>query len=386
MNVAFVSHDSKKGGAERALLELVEGLQQKGIRCFALLPSSGPLIAELQLRGVATAVFPYAWWCGDGVLWSRPLRDLASRHFRNATSLFPIVRRLKEWSVDAVVTNTSVIPVGALAALMLRKPHVWQIHEFGKEDHNLYFDVGFRLAAKLIGWLSTLVVANSHALANYYSPYVPLRKLRVIYQSVRVEAANGRKPNSSFDNREVELALVGSIQAGKGQIEAVKALGHLVDQGVRSRLLLVGPGGNDYAEQVKRTVFHQGLEKLVRFSGHVDDTTSVIEGSDIVLMCSRSEAFGRVTVEGMKLGKPVVGARAGATPELIRENFSGLLYAPGDCLDLAAKIRYLIEHPEEARRMGGNGKRWAEETFTIHNYVDAMEQALQQAVDIGPAL
>ena len=55
-------------------------------------------------------------------------------------------------------------------------------------------------------------------------------------------------------------------------------------------------------------------------------------------MCSRAEAFGRVTVEAMKLGLPVIGAARGATPELVRDGWNGLLYAHGDANELAGKI------------------------------------------------
>jgi len=122
------------------------------------------------------------------------------------------------------------------------------------------------------------------------------------------------------------------------------------------------------------------LEKLVRFTGQVSDPSPIVKGSDIALVCSRSEAFGRVTVEAMKLGKPVVGARGGATPELIQENFNGLLYTPGDYLDLAQKIKYLIDNPEVARQMGENGRRWAEQEFTQEKYAGKVLQALEEVL------
>ena len=58
-------------------------------------------------------------------------------------------------------------------------------------------------------------------------------------------------------------------------------------------------------------------------------------------MCSRSEAFGRVTVEYLRRGRPVIGTRSGGTPELVEDGVTGFLYEPGDCTALAHRIELL---------------------------------------------
>jgi glycosyltransferase involved in cell wall biosynthesis len=70
----------------------------------------------------------------------------------------------------------------------------------------------------------------------------------------------------------------------------------------------------------------------------------------------------------MLLGRPVIGAQSGATSEIVKEGFNGLLYIPGDPKSLADKIRTLYEDPELATRMGANGKKWAELIFTEERY------------------
>ena len=106
----------------------------------------------------------------------------------------------------------------------------------------------------------------------------------------------------------------------------------------------------------------------VTFMGHVPNGIQVMQSVDIVLMCSRMEAFGRVTVEAMLAGKPVIGARSGGTTELIHENFNGLLYTPGNYLELAEKILYLYRHPHLAKEMGLNGQKWTTAYFTEERY------------------
>jgi CheY-like chemotaxis protein len=80
------------------------------------------------------------------------------------------------------------------------------------------------------------------------------------------------------------------------------------------------------------------------------------------------EAFGRVTVEAMKLGRAVVGARSGGTPEIIRDGFNGFLYAPGNARDLADKIEQIARDPDGARRMGERARRFATDMFSLERY------------------
>ena len=71
--------------------------------------------------------------------------------------------------------------------------------------------------------------------------------------------------------------------------------------------------------------------------GYVPTPVPFVERADIVLMCSRCEAFARSTLEGMALGKPIVASRSGGTVEAVRDDFNGLLYTPGDVHDLAKR-------------------------------------------------
>jgi glycosyltransferase involved in cell wall biosynthesis len=122
-------------------------------------------------------------------------------------------------------------------------------------------------------------------------------------------------------------------------------------------LLIVGdPGSQGYLRALRRMAGESGAGDRIRFLGHSEDVFAILRQSDAALMCSRCEAFGRVTVEGMLAGKPVIGARSGGTPEIVRDETDGLLYEPCNPPDLARKIRFLCEHPEAAARMGASGR------------------------------
>ena len=84
-------------------------------------------------------------------------------------------------------------------------------------------------------------------------------------------------------------------------------------------------------------------------------------------MCSRDEAMGRVTVEAMASGLPVIGHARGGTPELVRDGITGFLYTDG-AEALAARMLELVGDLSRAKRMGRGGAEEASKRFTVEGY------------------
>jgi glycosyltransferase involved in cell wall biosynthesis len=377
MKVCFISHSSAKGGAERALLELIDALIAQGVKAYVLLPSHGSLIEEFESRRIAYQVIPYKWWMGkNSPIWKR-----IGRSILNLGMVIPIAIKLKQWKYDIIYTNTITVCIGAFVAKMLRLPHVWHIHEFGYEDHGLTFDLGQKLSLWLMDRLSTVCIANSYAVAKKYQQYIEASKVRVVYQSVSVPQDVLIQKGAMTQDTEIRCVAVGSLQEGKNQEDAIRAIGELLRMGIRVELLVVGDGDPKYRRYLHDLIVKNKLGNHVKFVGYVENPLLFMQMADVVLMCSRCEAFGRVTVEAMKAGKLVIGARSGGTIELIREGFNGLLYAPGNYKELAEKIKYLYENPDIARLMGRNGQRWALERFTKDRFSDEVLAILKQLID-----
>jgi glycosyltransferase involved in cell wall biosynthesis len=151
--------------------------------------------------------------------------------------------------------------------------------------------------------------------------------------------------------------------------------------GVDAELLIIGRSNPGYTEKLQALMRTHNVEDRVTIVGTVPDRMPFVQSADVVLMCSRCEAFGRVTVEGMLAGKPVVAANTGANPEIIREGFNGLMYKFGDTKDLADKIRYLDENPALAREIGKNGLTWSQSYYSKERYANELIPFLNGVVD-----
>ena len=77
-------------------------------------------------------------------------------------------------------------------------------------------------------------------------------------------------------------------------------------------------------------------------------------------------------LEAMSVGKPVVCSAIGGLPEIIRHEETGLLFAPGDDQDLAAKINVLWQCPSLQELLGGAGRQWVQENLTEDRYYERL--------------
>jgi glycosyltransferase involved in cell wall biosynthesis len=376
MRVCFISHSAGRYGAELALLELLEGLTERGIACKILVPEKGPLLVELDRLGIEWRLMKFPPW--------RPRRrKVQNRVFRTITAMicaFRMARAIREWECDIVYTNTVVVVAGAFAALLARRPHVWHLHEFSYVDPNDRFDLGKGLVTWLIDHLSTVVIANSYALKQEYAKYLDTQKFRVIYQAVTLKEFVASPPVSIANITAFKCILIGSLQAVKAQDEAILALAEARRQGVPAVLLLVGDGDQAFRLKLQELAERCGVAQQVVFHGYAENPSPLVIIADAVLVCSRLESFGRVTVEAMLAGKAVIGAAGGGTTELIRDGYTGLLYPPGNYLELAAKIRYLHENVEERLRLGLAACNWARNRFPREKYAKEVISVLKEVI------
>lgn len=374
MKVCFISHAANKDGAERALLELIDVLRVNNVDCHVFLPCDGPLIKELEKRKIPYCVIPYKWWMGKNT-------RIASRIAKiiwNIAAIIPIAIRIKRYKCDVVYTNTITISIGAFVAKLLRIPHIWHIHEFGYEHHGFVFDIGERLSLWLMDKLSSIFIVNSHAVANKFMQYFKPSKIKVVYQPVNIPDNLFKQKNTFSANAEIKCAIVGVLQEGKRQEDAILAIGELIKEGIRAKLYIIGHGDPAYREYLYNMIKKNGLESYVEFTGYLENPFPLMQKADVILVCSKYEGFGRVTVEAMKLGKPVIGARSGGTEELIQNGFNGLLFSPGDHKDCAEKIKCLYRHPDLAVSISVNAKRWAEGMFNKERFEKEIMAILQQ--------
>src|SRR5271166_3143109 len=169
MRICFIANCAILGGAERVLLETMDVLIDRGVDCRALVPVDGELAEELRRMQVPVTFARMHSW----VMWGkpRPLKRIRVG-LGMAASLLPIAKEIRKWQFDLVYSNTLAVCTGSLVAGAIGVPHVWHLHEFGREDHGLFYNFGEGVSNATIGRLSSACIVVSKALARKYAPYV----------------------------------------------------------------------------------------------------------------------------------------------------------------------------------------------------------------------
>lgn len=199
---------------------------------------------------------------------------------------------------------------------------------------------------------------------------------------------NRQAARRSFDlaDDDLVIGMMGRIEPWKGQRELLAALALLAPRFPTLRCLIAGApelDGQWFLDELKATVTTLGLDGVVRFVGYQGDTPRFMAALDVLAHASvQPEPFGRVLIEAMAAGLPVVATNAGGVPEIVLDGATGLLAAPGDAQALAAALARLLSEREQAADMGQRGQARAVELFSIERHVAAIEDIYRTVLHI----
>jgi glycosyltransferase involved in cell wall biosynthesis len=121
----------------------------------------------------------------------------------------------------------------------------------------------------------------------------------------------------------------------------------------------------------------------VHFLGERKDVASVVRTFDVGVLCSFSEGISNSVMEYMALGRPVVATDSGGTRELVVHGETGLLVAPRKPEEVASAVTYLLDHPDDASRMGAAGQRRLQREFSFARMVGDVLELYERVLHRG---
>ncbi|MDR3372277.1 MAG: FkbM family methyltransferase, partial [Ancalomicrobiaceae bacterium] len=381
LNVVLFAHNDGLHGAERSLIELVDELvADYGACCTVVSPGPGPLVDCVQKVGGATIVDSrLQQW---SVLGNGNDTSVLGQRIRDGVQavcadLLPVMEAIDP---DVIYTQTMTIPWGAMSAALLDKPHVWSICEFGKLDYDIHFDEPFDEVIAEIGSGGSFILTNSNVVRRTLFPTIDATRTQTIYRHISMPAHPILPATDAFQREGAfRIALLGTLIVGKGQVEALAAVRDLTQRHHNVELLLVGHRGSpDYWSSINALIDEFGLRDRVRLIDFIEYPYPVMLAADVILVCSRNEAFGRAAAEAMVLGKALVYARSGGPIEYIEDRVCGLSYAPGNIGELVEQLEKLIESPELRAQLGAQAQRHAAIHLSREAYGGAAFALLQR--------
>ena len=370
MNIMMIEGGDKKYGAAHSLYDLAAALQKRpDVNVTMVTNRRSTMINTLKDVGCKVVVIRFnpfiLGYPGWREYWRMPLAIVRQgiRYYYGclfAEKQLQKAVRIEEF--DLIHTNTSINDFGALLAGKYHIPQVWHIREFGDLDYK-YFSYRNDNIALMNRTASVMIAVSDAVRAHWIGKGIDSGKIVSIYDGIRPISAPKAKPLPIGQKREIRLVMTGSIQPTKGQEQAIKLMARLKNKSQSFHLDLIGDGSKVYLRHLGRMVREYQVEDTVSFLGYRTDVPALLPEYDVGLVCSRSEAFGRVTVEYMMAGLPVLASDTGANPELIREGVDGHIYSYGDIQDMATKLLKMVEE-----NLGGTGTR----LYALDNFSDSV--------------
>lgn len=381
MNICFVSHTSDLGGAEKSLIHLVNSLQSNyGVMALVVLPSMGSICPVLKENNIKYVISRYDWWTIKRNESRLKFSNYKHEYEKYANALSKMIIGFKP---DLIVTNTSVICVGALAAKLLNIPHIWYIRELGEKDHGFIFKFGFAFTANFINKYSTKIIFNSKATFHEFSKYIDKTKSKVVYNSISIDKSdlNQTIKNPYNYKGSFKLLIAGTISEKKGQIDAIKAISILLASKVNVELTILGRYTNiEYYSKISQLIADSKCPDRFNIIPFVNNPYPVFKSCNALLVCSKNEAFGRTIIEGMLLKKLVIATRSGGVTEIIQHMKNGLLYNPGKYKALASLIKFAIQNNIQTNKISNRGYKRAIKKYNDKNYSGKLFNIFKETV------
>lgn len=364
--VLFVFHNANYySGATRSMTDIVVKIHNR-IDATVLVPENeGSAKDVLEANGVKVVSMPYKVLMQDerSPVWKRALKTpiyyirylQQKRMAKTGAALFS--------DIDIVYSNTSTVFLGAMIAKELSVPHIWHFREFRHEDHRIHCFLGERWHMNYVASHADKIIMISKSMVKKHSTYFSADKIELIYNELPKSYIISKQKYN--ENKHLQLLIAGDVKPGKGQLDVVKAVGQLKQQGTTVILNVAGKCTDvDYKEKIEKCIEDYKIKDNVIFHGMIKDMNALRSKMDVGIVASSLEAFGRVTIEGMLAHLCMVGCNSGGTKELIQNEETGLLYEPNDVHNLTAILQSLNDDRDRLMGIAENGFKYAEQTFT----------------------
>ncbi|QRG09810.1 glycosyltransferase family 4 protein [Xanthobacter dioxanivorans] len=377
-SVLFVDQAGELGGAELSLLDIVRLRPRPS---SVVLFAEGPFRSRLAEVGVPVVVIPFdgsrritrGSGVGDALLAAPDL----------ARVILTLAGRARK--SDLIYANTQkAFIIAACAAILVRRPLIWHLRDILTSDH---FAGAMRtMAVGLANRTAACIIANSQATANAFYVAGGTADVRVIHNGIDCTPFDSIDADQARTSLRAELGLMDQRIVGvfsrlaewKGQhvlIDALRALPNL-------HAILVGGAlfeEHAYEEKLRHQVNALGLSGRCHFLGFRSDVPRLMKAVDVVVHTSIApEPFGRVVVEGMLAGRPVVATRAGGVSEIINDGETGFLVTPGSVDELASTIGRLVASRDLSRTIGEASQLAARQRFSLAGSVAAINAVIDE--------
>jgi glycosyltransferase involved in cell wall biosynthesis len=297
-----------------------------------------------------------------------------------------LLRLIREWKPDVVHTHSSKAGILGRAAAwkcdvrcIIHTIHGLAFHRYQPRWKNAIYIAAERFAAKRCQVIACVADAmRDQALAagigsrdQYVTVYSGMEVDRYLNPAV---ARDAMRAKLGFADDDFALGTISRLAELKGHDDLLDGLGPLMRERSNLKLLWVGDGW--WRDRLLKRVDEMGLHGRVITTGLVppEEIPNHLQAMDALAHPSYREGLPRAVTQALLSATAVIAYDVDGTREVCIEGETGRLLRPGDSAAIAEAVRWLMDHPDQRRRMGERGRELCRTRFSAETMVEHLEE------------
>lgn len=372
--ILVLAHEEYLNGASHSLITILEGLKVM-YEFLVIVPDNGLMVDELNRIGVNYEILNLPR-CGyfNYSSFQNHLKKIIN-YYRSKRALErKLLLTAQNFIPDLIYTNTSVLSLGYDLSKKIKKPHVWHIREYGDKDFNISYIPSRKAITNKIN-KSNLSVFTTNLLKEHWSGQKN-NNSETIYNGVLEYNGGFLKEKNEHT---ITIGVVGIIMNTKKQDFALQVFNECYKNNNNLRLNFYGGiSDHDYYKTLKKSVETNQLYNVVNFLGYVPNNV-IYKEIDILMSCSKNEAFGRTLIEAMSHKIPVLARNSGGPSEILNDNYDLSLYNTIE--EAVSKIDNLINDSNWYKKSSEKGYELAMNRFSKDSYIQNMAFVFNKVIN-----
>lgn len=348
------------GGAERILQQIALGLRSRFEMHVCALYQPGAIGEQIAQHGISVHA-----------LYGASRTDL-----RVLPRFVRLLRQIRPHVLLTVDSPHAVVYAVIAKRLRLVPRLIIAVHSFGKSQRAREIAIARRMASGATDILIALTDLHRRFLLEQEG--WKARQVLVIPNGVDLHrfSPEGQHLREAWEltAHTKSFGIVAGLRPEKNPFRFLRVAEHVLSALPNARAFIVGDG--ELRDDLQ--TLHQQMEHASRitFTGVLQDIPAVWRTLDVAVLTSDREVLPMTLIEAAACGVPAVSTDVGAVRDIVLEGETGFVVPVEDEGLLAERIIYLLQHPEERRRMGERARQHAETHFDLQTMLERYAQVL----------
>lgn len=343
LRIALIITRLDRGGSAEAVLNLAEGLKNRGHQVYLIYGKTTNPQQNLQEFVARTGV---------GLSYVSFLQREINL-FKDLIAWWSLIKLLKQFKPDIVHTHSSKAGIlGRLAAyslnvpVIIHSPHGHVFYGYFKGAKNHIFILIERWVAHFTTRLVTLTRRGKEEHLQF--KIAPPGKFTVIPCGISIPEFQNHQKNGlfrkqlGFTSKDFVIGWIGRLVPIKGCEHFIKACAQVKKVYPNTKFLIVGDG--ELRTSLENLSKQLGLTSCLKFTGMRQDIPDILASLDLFVHTSLNEGLGRVILEAMAAEVPVIATQVGGVPDIVRDRQTGFLVPPGNPAALTRTICLVMQN------------------------------------------